>query len=126
MPHVPQLHHPAWDAKLTLDDRGPGYLFSEWTHVGSSSDVDGNARKLRSMRLQVYRGKRHVHEGKLVSLRRVKDNVQEVTSGNECGLGVEDFNEWREGDRIEALDLRSKRQTLEEASKSLISAGAES
>lgn len=62
------------------------------------------------------RGKRLVFEGQLNSLRRVKENVNEVQYGNECGVGVTDFIDWRQGDRIEAYDVQVKRQTLEEAS----------
>lgn len=72
-------------------------------------------------RVQVMRGKRQVAEGQLASLRRVKDNVSEVTSGNECGVGVAGFNEWREGDRIEAFEVKAKRLSLEEASEALTS-----
>ena len=68
---------------------------------------------------QVSRGKQLLHEGKLTSLRRVKENVAEVSNGNECGVGVEGFSDWRDGDTLQAFDVKSKKQTLEEASESL-------
>lgn len=74
---------------------------------------------------QVLRGKQQLHEGKLISLRRVKENVNEVSSGNECGVGVDGFIEWREGDKIEAFDVQLKKQTLEEASRSRGTASGE-
>jgi translation initiation factor IF-2 len=64
----------------------------------------------------VKRKKRTVHEGELVSLRRVKENITEISQGNECGVGVANFVEWREGDRLEAVEVTSKTLTLEEAS----------
>ena len=58
-----------------------------------------------------------MHEGELTSLRRVKENITEIAQGNECGVGVADFIEWKEGDKIQAVEVISKRQTLEEASQ---------
>ncbi|WXR61753.1 translation initiation factor IF-2 [Peptostreptococcaceae bacterium AGR-M142] len=43
-----------------------------------------------------------VHEGKLSSLKRFKDDVKEVASGYECGMGFENYNDLKEGDFIEA------------------------
>lgn len=54
-------------------------------------------------------------EGPVTSLRRVKDDVKEVVTGLECGLGVENFNDWREDDLIEAFEVKAKQRTLEEA-----------
>lgn len=61
------------------------------------------------------RGKKTVHEGKVASLRRVKDDVKEVAAGLECGVGVEDFTGWKEGDTLELFEVKIKQQTLEEA-----------
>ena len=44
-----------------------------------------------------------VHEGVLSSLQRFKDSVREVASGYECGVGLEKFNDIKEGDIIEAF-----------------------
>ena len=67
------------------------------------------------IRAQVKRGKKTVHEGKVASLRRVKDDVKEVAAGLECGLGVEAYTGWKEGDTVELYEVRIKQQTLEEA-----------
>ena len=56
-----------------------------------------------------------VHEGKLASLRRVKDNVESVEAGLECGVGIEGFLDWAEGDVIECFQVVSKARRLEEA-----------
>jgi len=43
-----------------------------------------------------------VYNGKIASLRRGKDDVREVASGYECGIVLDDFTEFEEGDIIEA------------------------
>ena len=62
----------------------------------------------RSDLCRVLRGDAAVHESRIESLRRFKDDVREVTSGLECGIGVEGFDDFNEGDVIEAY--RSERQ----------------
>ncbi len=47
-----------------------------------------------------------VHDGKMASLRRIKDDVEEVAEGVECGLGAEGFTDWKEGDKIECYTVR--------------------
>lgn len=46
-----------------------------------------------------------VYEGKLTSLRRVKDDVKEVSKGLECGVRTDGFFSWREGDEITAFQV---------------------
>jgi translation initiation factor IF-2 len=46
-----------------------------------------------------------VYEGKLGSLRRFKEDVKEVLTGYECGIGVENFNDLKIGDIIEAYEI---------------------
>lgn len=69
----------------------------------------------RGAQVAVRRGKRTLHEGTLSSLRRVKDDVREVEAGTECGIFVEGFRDWEEGDKIEAFDVVEKKLSLEEA-----------
>ncbi|MDD2200870.1 MAG: translation initiation factor IF-2 [Firmicutes bacterium] len=52
------------------------------------------------------------HEGKIASLRRFKDDVKEVVAGFECGIGIEDWNDVREGDIIEAYGNEEIRREL--------------
>ncbi len=51
----------------------------------------------------------------MASLRRVKDDVKEVSAGLECGVGVENFTNFKEGDTLELFEVKIKQQTLEEA-----------
>jgi len=44
-----------------------------------------------------------VHEGNIESLKRFKDDVREVASGYECGIGIEKFQDIKEGDILEAF-----------------------
>ena len=54
-----------------------------------------------------------IHEGKLVSLKRFKDDVKEVTKGFECGCQIEDYNDLKEDDIIEFFVMEEvKRQTF--------------
>ena len=56
------------------------------------------------------RNKERVFDGKIASLRRGKDDVREVASGYECGIVLEDFNDFEVGDMIEAYS-QGARQT---------------
>jgi translation initiation factor IF-2 len=71
-----------------------------------------NGKLQRNCKVRVHRGKEQVYEGDLDSLRRNKDDVKEVATGFECGIGCDRFNAWQEGDRIEAYKLVTQRRTL--------------
>ncbi len=58
----------------------------------------------RSNLIRLLRDQVVVHEGKLASLRRFKDDVREVTAGYECGLAVEGFQDIKKGDVVEAYE----------------------
>ena len=57
----------------------------------------------RNAQVRVVRDGIVVHEGRISSLKRFKDDVKEVTAGYECGIGIENFNDIHEGDTIEAF-----------------------
>ncbi len=67
---------------------------------------------VRNCKIRVRRGSKIVHEGDLNSLKRMKDDVKEVNTGFECGIGASKFSDWKEGDIIEAYELVLKRRTL--------------
>ena len=58
----------------------------------------------RTSLIRVLRDQRVVHDGKLNSLKRFKDDVREVTSGYECGLALEGFQDIKKGDVLEAYE----------------------
>ncbi|MBE7381417.1 MAG: translation initiation factor IF-2 [Leptolyngbya sp. SIO1E4] len=66
----------------------------------------------RNCRVRVRRGGDMVYEGNLDSLKRMKDDVKEVAAGFECGIGIDKFNAWKEGDVIQAFRLVTQRRTL--------------
>lgn len=67
---------------------------------------------VRNCKIRVRRGSKIVHEGDLNSLKRMKDDVKEVNTGFECGIGATKFSDWKENDIIEAYELVFKRRTL--------------
>ena len=68
--------------------------------------TDGLVR--RNSLARVMRDGTMIHESKVSSLRRFKDDVREVANGLECGLGVEGFADFEEGDIIEAFHTEQK------------------
>ncbi len=53
-----------------------------------------------------------IHEGKLSTLKRFKDEVSEVQNGQECGMGFEDYQDLREGDQIECFEIEIIKRSL--------------
>jgi len=66
----------------------------------------------RTAHARVLRGKQPVFDGKMSTLRRVKDEVDEVKTGIECGIRLGQFDEYEEGDVIECYTLEKVAQTL--------------
>ena len=60
---------------------------------------------VRSANLRIIRDNVVIHAGRIGSLRRFKDDVKEVATGYECGIGIESFNDLRIGDVIEAFQI---------------------
>ena len=60
---------------------------------------------LRNNRVRVVRDGTVVYEGNIASLRRFKDDVRSVRSGFECGIGIENFNDVKEGDVLEFFEV---------------------
>jgi len=66
----------------------------------------------RNAPIRVLRDNVVIFEGELESLRRVKDDVSEVRNGFECGIGVKNYNDVREGDQIEVFEVVQVERTL--------------
>ena len=66
-----------------------------------------NGKITRNSEIRLLRDGVIIHEGKLASLKRFKDDAKEVLAGFECGLSIEKFNEIKEGDIIEAYVMES-------------------
>lgn len=66
--------------------------------------LDGIVRRNAFARL--VRDGKVVHEGKMGSLRRFKDDVREVQSGYECGIGIDGYNDIKPGDEIQVYEIK--------------------
>ena len=66
----------------------------------------------RNRPIRVLRDNVVIYEGELESLRRFKDDVQEVRNGTECGIGVRNYNDVRAGDLIEVFESREVARAL--------------
>jgi len=66
----------------------------------------------RSAPIRVLRDNVVIYEGELESLRRFKDDVQEVRNATECGIGVKNYNDVRVGDHIEVFETVEIKRTL--------------
>ncbi|WEM41846.1 translation initiation factor IF-2 [Photobacterium sp. DA100] len=67
----------------------------------------------RNNPIRVLRDNVVIYEGELESLRRFKDDVQEVKNGYECGIGVKNYNDVRVGDQIEVYEIIEVQRTLD-------------
>jgi translation initiation factor IF-2 len=71
-----------------------------------------SGKMIRNCKVRVVRRGAVLHTGNLDSLKRMKEDTKEVNAGYECGIGVDSFKDWVEGDIIEAFRFVSKRRTL--------------
>lgn len=71
-----------------------------------------NGQLVRNCNIRVLRKDKVVFSGILDSLRRMREDVKEVNTGFECGVGLPNFNSWEEGDIISAFRMVTKRRTL--------------
>ena len=72
--------------------------------------TEGNVK--RSNPIRVLRDNVVIYEGELESLRRFKDDVQEVRNGMECGIGVKNYNDVKVGDQIEVFETVEVQRSL--------------
>ena len=59
----------------------------------------------RNAKVRVYRGRDLVHEGEIQTLKHFKEDVREMTMGQECGMTFNDWEGFEEGDKIEAYEM---------------------
>ena len=69
--------------------------------IAGSYVTDGKIA--RNAQIRLLRDNVVIHEGKIDSLRRFKDDVREVNTGYECGIGIENYNDIKENDVIECF-----------------------
>ena len=78
--------------------------------IAGSSVKSGKV--IRKSKLRVKRNNEMIHEGVLTSLKRFKDDANEVKEGFECGIGVDGFTDFEEGDIIEVYEIEEKKRKL--------------
>lgn len=78
-------------------------------HVSSVGTIAGSyvqdGKITRNAQIRVVRDGVVIYEDKISSLRRFKDDVKEVATGYECGIGLDKFNDIKEGDILEAFEM---------------------
>jgi translation initiation factor IF-2 len=113
------------DVKQVLSGMLPPELREEIIGVAEVRDVFNSPRfgqvagcmvtegtVFRNKPIRVLREDVVIYEGELESLRRFKDDVNEVRSGTECGIGVRNYNDVRAGDKIEVYDAKEVAREL--------------
>ena len=78
--------------------------------IGGCLVVDGVVK--RDNPIRVLRDNVVIYEGELESLRRFKDDVNDVKAGTECGIGVKNYNDVKAGDQIEVYERISVSRSL--------------
>ena len=79
--------------------------------IAGSLVTEGVVKKANPIR--VLRENVVIYEGELESLRRFKDDVNEVKSGTECGIGVKNYTDVKPGDQIECFERVEVARTLD-------------
>jgi translation initiation factor IF-2 len=72
--------------------------------------TEGKINRNASARLR--RGREIIYEGKVGTLKRFKDDANEVRAGLECGIKLDDFNSYQPGDMIECYEVQKVRASL--------------
>lgn len=78
--------------------------------VAGSYVIDGKI--VRGGRIRLIRDDVVIHEGRISSLKRFKEDVKDVQQGYECGIGIENFNDMKEEDVIESYEYEEVSPTL--------------
>jgi translation initiation factor IF-2 len=86
------------------------FTISKVGKVAGCRVTDGKVE--RGAHVRLIRDNVVIHEGKLSTLKRFKDEVREVTSGQECGMAFENFQDMRQGDVIECFEVEHVQRTL--------------
>lgn len=83
---------------------------SKWGAIAGCMVLEGTVK--RKLPIRVLRDNVVIYEGELESLRRFKDDAAEVRNGMECGIGVKNYNDVKNGDQIECYERIEVARTL--------------
>jgi translation initiation factor IF-2 len=87
------------------------FKVSKVGHIAGCAVLKGKI--IRNSPCRVLRNAAKIHDGKIESLKRFKDDAREVLEGFECGIGVSNFDDLLAGDRIEVYEIQKKARKLE-------------
>ncbi|HEC26418.1 MAG TPA: translation initiation factor IF-2 [Gammaproteobacteria bacterium] len=87
------------------------FMVSKVGAIAGCMVIEGSIKRNNPVR--VLRDNVVIFEGKLDSLRRFKEDVNEVKSGLECGIGVKNYNDIKVGDQIEVFEVTETKRTLD-------------
>ena len=73
--------------------------------LNSRKRFSEKGKVVRNAEIRLVRDGIVIHEGKISSLRRFKDDAREVNQGYECGIGIENYNDIKIGDTIECFHM---------------------
>ncbi|MGB0954285.1 MAG: translation initiation factor IF-2, partial [Planctomycetota bacterium] len=85
---------------------------SRWGTIAGCRVTDGSIKRASNARL--IRDGKIIYQAPLASLRHFKDDVREVAEGNDCGIKIENFEDMKVGDVIEAVEVVEIERTLED------------
>ena len=102
---------PKFDEKIVgLAQVREVFRSSKFGSIAGCMVIDGIVR--RSLPIRVLRNNVVIYQGELESLRRFKDDASEVRNGMECGIGVKNYNDIKNGDQIECYERVQVARTL--------------
>jgi len=82
--------------------------------VGNIAGIYVNSGRIaRTAKVRLIRDGIELYSGNIASLRRFKDDEKEVTAGYECGIKIENYDDIKEGDTIEAFTIHKIAQKLD-------------
>ena len=87
-----------------------GIILQNFGKIAGCNVTEGVIKRGCSFRL--LRENTVIHEGKLKTLQRFKDEVKEVKNGLECGMGLENFSDIKVGDVMECFEIKEIRKTI--------------
>ncbi len=86
------------------------YNITKHGNIAGSFVLDGIVK--RGAKVRLLRDDIVIYEGKLKTLKRFKDDAKEVQSGYECGIAFENYEDIKEGDKVEVFELIEEKRTL--------------
>jgi translation initiation factor IF-2 len=82
-----------------------------------AGSVVAKGKVKRNSLIRVIRDDVVIYSGKITSLKRFKDEASEVTEGTECGISIENYKDFKEGDIMEAYEIKEIARKIEDISK---------